>query len=271
MVDAAHAAESLGFESAWTTDHLALPAAEAGQFGHLFEAVSTLGYLAGVTASIRLGVSALVLPQRNPVEVAKQLATLDVLSGGRIMLAAGVGWSAGEFASLGYDFRNRGKRMDEALQVLRTLWRGGQVISYQGKHYHFQQVFFSPGPLQAGGPVLWVAGDSPRALRRAVFYGDGWHPNSRSPEELARELKVARPLLLNRPFTVSIRAQISLGGQPVPNIPLSGSPEQVAGALREYQQAGMNYAVLEFLGETQAARLRAMQQFAREVMPQFKQ
>jgi probable F420-dependent oxidoreductase len=269
MVDTALAAERLGFESAWTTDHLALPDSEAGTFGHIFEAVSTLGYLAAVTNSIRLGVSALVLPQRNPLEVAKQLATLDVLSSGRIMLAAGVGWSAGEYANLGYNFHNRGKRMDEALQVLRTLWRGGQVISYQGKHYQFERVSFSPGPLQSGGPVLWVAGDSPRALRRAVFYADGWHPNTRQPEELAHELKVARPLLLNRPFTVSMRAQLSLGDQD-PNIPLSGAPEQIVEKLQEYQRAGMNYAVLDFAGQTQAARERAMQTFAQLVMPEIK-
>jgi alkanesulfonate monooxygenase SsuD/methylene tetrahydromethanopterin reductase-like flavin-dependent oxidoreductase (luciferase family) len=151
MVDTALAAERLGFESAWTTDHLALPDSEAGKFGHIFEAVSTLGYLAAVTNSIRLGVSALVLPQRNPLEVAKQLATLDVLSSGRIMLAAGVGWSAGEYANLGYNFHNRGKRMDEALQVLRTLWRGGQVISYQGKHYQFERVPFRLGRCNLAG------------------------------------------------------------------------------------------------------------------------
>jgi probable F420-dependent oxidoreductase len=269
MVDTALAAERLGFESAWTTDHLALPDADAGKFGHIFEAISTLGYLAAVTNSIRLGISALVLPQRNPVEVAKQLATLDVLSRGRIMLAAGVGWSAGEYANLGYNFHNRGKRMDEALQVLRTLWRGGQIISYKGKHYQFDRVAFSPGPLQSGGPVLWVAGDSPRALRRAVFYADGWHPNTRQPEELERELKVARPLLLNRPFTVSMRTQLHLG-EPNPQVPLSGAPEQIIEKLHLYQQAGMNHAVLDFAGDTQAARERAMQTFARQVMPEFK-
>jgi probable F420-dependent oxidoreductase len=269
MVDTALAAESLGFDSAWTTDHLALPDSDAGHFGHIFEAVSTLGYLAAVTNSIRLGISALVLPQRNPVEVAKQLATLDVLSSGRIMLAAGVGWSAGEYANLGYDFYNRGKRMDEALQVLRTLWRGGQIISYKGKHYSFERVFFSPGPLQPGGPVLWGAGDSRRALRRAVFYADGWHPNTRSPEDLDRALKVVRPLLLNRPFTVSMRTRLYLGDAQ-PDTPLSGTTGQITDMLHAYQNSGMNYAVLEFAGETQAARLRSMNVFSREIMPQFK-
>lgn len=266
IVDTLLAAESLGFDSAWTTDHVALPEADAERFGNIFEALSTLGYLAAMTSRIRLGISALVLPQRNPVEIAKQLATLDVLSGGRIMLAAGVGWSAGEYANLGYSFKNRGKRMDEALQVLRTLWRGGKVISYQGKYYSFERVLFSPGTLQSGGPVLWVAGDSPRALRRAVFYADGWHPNTRTPEELAATLKVARPLLLNRPFTVSMRAHVRFG-EADPQIPLSGSPQDVIAMLQRYAEAGMTYATLEFDAESQAARERAMKTFAKQVLP----
>lgn len=267
MIDTALAAESLGFDSVWTTDHIALPDVDSSRFGHIFESITTLGYLAGVTNSIRLGVSALVLPQRSPVEVAKQVATLDVLSGGRMMLAAGIGWSAGEYENLGYNFHDRGRRMDEALQVLRMLWRGGRVISYKGKYYHFEKLCFSPGPVQPGGPPLWAAGDSPRALRRAVLYADGWHPNMRTPDALARELKVARPLLRNRPFTVSMRAHLSFGSR-VPNQPLSGSPEQIVETLREYAAAGMNYAVLDFDAESQAARERAMQTFARQVMGQ---
>lgn len=269
MVDTVLAAESCGFDSAWLSDHVALPEPEAGSLGHIFEVISSLGYLAGISSTIRLGVSALVLPQRSPVEVAKQIATLDVLSGGRIMLAAGIGWSAGEFAALGYNFRNRGKRMDEALQVLRTLWRGGKIISYKGKYYGFDRLSFSPGPIQPGGPVLWVAGDSMRALRRAVFYADGWHPNIRPPEQLARELSTARPLLLNRPFTVSLRAQV-LVGEKDPQIAFCGSTAEILAQLHAYQQAGMNYAVLEFQAGSQAARERAMQVFSREIAPDFR-
>src|SRR3972149_5210821 len=95
IVDTTLAAESLGFDSVWVTDHLALPQSNARQYGLIFEAVTTLSYLAGSTGRIRLGISALVLPQRNPVEIAKELATLDVLSGGRVILAAGIGWASG--------------------------------------------------------------------------------------------------------------------------------------------------------------------------------
>lgn len=269
LVDTALAAESLGYHSVWmAADHLALPEADAGNFGNIFESIASLGYLAASTASIRLGISALVLPQRNPVEIAKQMATLDVLSGGRTMLAAGIGWSKGEYANLGYNFHDRGRRMDEALQVLRTLWRGGRVFNYKGKYYQFENLVFSPGPVQSGGPPLWAAGDSQRALRRAVLFTDGWHINTRSPEDLSRALTTARPLLMNRPFTVSMRARVSFG-QAVPGHPLSGSPAAILERLRAYEKAGMSYLLIAFDGETQAARERAMQTFAQQVMPEM--
>ena len=264
MVDCLLAAERLGFDSAWLTDHLALPQADAERFGHLFEAVSSLGYLAALTSRIRLGISSLVLPQRNPVEVAKALATLDVLSGGRTLLAVGVGWSEGEFRNLGANFKDRGKRMDEAVQVLRSLWRGGRVVQYSGKYYQFEDLVFSPQPVQAGGPPLWVAGDAPVALKRALRLGDGWHPNARPPEELARALQPYHAMLARRPFTVCLRLRLNFER---PEASLHGAPEEVAEQLRAYESAGMNYALIHFEAETHAERERAMRRFAQEVVP----
>jgi hypothetical protein len=160
IVDTANLAESLRFDSVWTTDHLALPHSESDRFPRLFESISTAAYLAGITRHIKLGISALVLPQRHPFEVAREMATIDVLSGGRTLLAVGIGWSEGEYQNLGYNFHNRGRRMDEAVKVLRTCWRGREVVSFQGEFYSFDQAYFSPLPLQEGGPPLWVAGNS---------------------------------------------------------------------------------------------------------------
>lgn len=269
ILDTALAAESLGFAGVWATDHLALPKADAERFGHLFEAVTTLAYLAGSTSRIGLGISALVLPQRNPLEVAKQLATLDALSGGRVTLAAGVGWSRGEYANLGYDFDNRGQRMDEALKVLRTLWRGGRVVSFEGRFYRFQEVVFSPLPVQSGGPRLWVAGDSLRALRRAALLADGWHPNARSPQALAKALEKARPWLGQRPFDVAVRMRLTFDGPPVGEGHLGGDAEQIIAQLRAYQAAGMTEAVIHFQAESQAERERAMRRFCQDIMPAF--
>lgn len=269
VVDTALAAETMGYDSVWTTDHMALPESEAGPYNPILEALTTLAYLAGSTARIRLGISALVLPQRSPLEVAKEIATLDVLSGRRAMLTVGIGWSQGEYTNLGHEFKNRGARMDEAVQVLRTAWRGSRVISYQGQHYNFEKASFAPGPIQAGGPPLWVAGNSPKALRRAVMLSDGWHPTSMPPAELERMLRVVRPLLLNRPFTVAPRLSITFETAEGPDIALSGGSEQIVEQIKAYRQAGINYAVLGFQAETQSGRERAMRRFAAEIMPQF--
>ncbi len=272
IIDAAHAAESLGYDSVWVTDHLALPKADADRFGHIYEALTTLSYLAASTSRVRLGVSALVLPQRNPVEVAKEVATLDVLSGGRVILAVGIGWSAGEYANLGQNFKNRGRRMDEALKVLRTLWRGGTTASFQGEYYRFEQAVISPQPVQSGGPPLWVAGNSPAAIRRAVHYADGWHPTGLPAEEVAGRLESVRPLLGSRPFTVCARLRAAVTEQSDPQpAPLSGTPEQIREQLRAYRNAGVEDVILAFQAETAGERERGMLTFQKEVIKGFDQ
>ena len=269
VVDTAIAAENLAFDSIWTTDHMALHEEEAAPYNPIFEALTTLGYLAASTARIKLGVSALILPQRNPLEIAKAVASLDVLSGGRMLLAVGIGWSQREYANLGHEFKNRGERMDEAIQVLRTAWRGSRVISYQGKHYNFEKAAFAPSPLQSGGPPLWVAGNSDKALRRAVLLSDGWHPVCQTPAEIERMLSGVKPFLNNRPFSVAPRLNLSFDKSLESPATLCGSPAEVTEQIEAFRQAGMTYAVLDFKGDSQAARERAMRRFAAEVMPQF--
>jgi len=272
IVETALAAERMGYDSIWVTDHLALPRADAERFGCIFEAITTLSYLAASTRSVHLGISTLVLPQRNPVEVAKEIATLDVLSGGRMIVTAGIGWSAGEYANLGQNFKNRARRMDEALQVLRTLWSGETTASFQGRYYHFDEAVIDPQPLQLGGPPLWVAGNSPTAVMRAVHYGDGWHPSSARPDQLAEWLAPVRPVIGARPFTICARVNISISDQPdISALPISGTPSQVREQLKAYEQAGANYIILYFRAETQAERESAMQTFYKEIISGWEQ
>ncbi len=266
IIDTALAAERLGFDSVWVTDHLALPQADAERFGRIFEALTTLSYLAASTSRVRLGISTLVLPQRNPVEVAKEVATIDALSGGRVIFTAGIGWSEGEYDNLGQDFKNRGRRMDEALKVLRTIWRGGTTVSFQGEFYRFTQAVISPPPVQAGGPPLWVAGNSPAALMRAVYYADGWHPTSLGAEKIAEQLSAVRPLLGGRPFTVCSRLHVNITEESTGK-PLSGTPEQIREQLHAYKQAGVDYVILYFDSESAGERERGMQTFQKEIMP----
>ena len=270
ILETSREAERLGFDSLWLTDHIALPASDAARFGHIYEAISTLAYLAGTTQRVGLGTSVLILPQRNPVEIAKQIATIDDLSNGRVTLAVGVGWSRGEYANLGYNFHNRGRRMDEALKVLKILWSGENPSSFHGVYYHFDNAVVSPSPVQNGGPRVWVGGNSPAALRRAVSLGDGWHPNAHSPSALRAALKTVESDLKNRDFGVCPRIHLDFNQEDLPERVLHGSSQQVAYQIQAYQEAGMTGAVIDFDSESTQARLRAMEKFAGEVMPQFR-
>jgi probable F420-dependent oxidoreductase len=269
IIDSAIAAESCGFDSIWLTDHLAIPEKDGELFGNIYESITTMAFLAASTRSIRLGLSTLVLPQRNPVEVAKSIATLDNLSNGRLIISAGIGWSEGEYQNLGYDFHDRGKRMNEALKVLRSCWRGQRIVNFKGDYYNFENLVFSPAPVQSGGPPLWVAGDSQIALKRAVMLGDGWHPNAHSPEELKASLSSVKSIIQLRPFSVAVRLGIELSSnnQNANSSIISGTVENIITELKKYHQAGMTYAIVNLKVGTQAERERALKQFMSEIAP----
>ena len=139
----------------------------------ILEALMTLSHIAAVTSTIGLGTEVLVLPQRQPVLVAKQVSTLDTLSGGRVRLGVGVGWQPSEYEALGETFRNRGKRMDEAIELLRACWRDSS-IDFDGVYYHAEAMGMEPKSPQGGHIPIWVGGSSDAALRRTGTYGDGW-------------------------------------------------------------------------------------------------
>lgn len=265
----AQAAEALGFDSIWVTDHLALPVEDSDRFGHIFEALSTLSWLAAKTERVHLGISTLVLPQRNPVEIAKSLATLDNLSRGRVIFTAGIGWSAGEYHNLGYEFSNRARRMDEALTLIRLLWGSSAPASFSGKYYHFDGLVLSPLPVQAGGIPILVAGDSPAALNRAVKYGDGWHPNSKPLTEFSILLQSVKAQLEGRDFEICMRMRVAFTSEPLPEAVLSGSPHHMRQMLTEYHRTGVTSVILYFPSETQNARERAMETFQQEVIADF--
>jgi alkanesulfonate monooxygenase SsuD/methylene tetrahydromethanopterin reductase-like flavin-dependent oxidoreductase (luciferase family) len=203
--------------------------------------------------------------------MAKALATVDNLSNGRLIVTAGIGWSKGEFENLGYDFHNRGKRMNEAVKVLRTCWRGQKAIDFQGEFYKFKSVVFSPSPVQSGGPPLWLAGDSEVALSRAIALSDGWHPNAHSPDELQTRLTKFKTILQVRPFIIAVRIGVDLksrrGEKNASTI--GGSPSEIIEQLEDYQQSGMNYAIINLKADNQAERERFIKQFSQEIMPAF--
>jgi probable F420-dependent oxidoreductase len=197
------AAEEAGFESLWTVEHVVVPVGYESAYPYspdgrmpapddldLPDPLIWLTWVAANTRHLRLATGILILPQRNPVVTAKEVATLDVLSGGRVELGVGVGWLAEEFDVLGVPFEQRGRRTDEYIEVLRTLWTE-DVASYDGSFVRFDQVVSRPRPAQGTVPIT-IGGHTEAAARRAGRLGDGFFPGRGSHDELTRLLDVMR-------------------------------------------------------------------------------
>jgi probable F420-dependent oxidoreductase len=151
----------------------------------LVDPVVAMTWLAAATSRIEVGTNILVLPQRNPVILAKALATLDAFSQGRVILGVGVGWAKEEFDAVGADFSVRGKRTDEAIEAMRALWRE-EASSYQGTFFRFKDAYCFPKAARASGVPVFIGGESPAALRRVARLGDGWLPYNLPVEDAAR-------------------------------------------------------------------------------------
>jgi probable F420-dependent oxidoreductase len=256
-------AEANRFDSIWVSDHLVAPVgvrsvypydrrptatpSDVGVIETFYEPLATLAWLAGQTRRVRLGVSAYVLPYRPPVVTAKLAATLDVLSGGRLVLAVGSGWLREEFEALGVPFAGRGRRTEEYLAVCRALWRGEEA-SFDGEYARLPPVRTGPRPAQQPHPPLWIAGNSRRAIDRAARLGDGWHAIDLSPAELAplaAELRARATRYGRDPtaITVSLRKGVLVGDAPAAARPLYGTPDAVRRDLDAYAAAGLDYLV----------------------------
>lgn len=183
VIRLAKAIEDIGYDHIDIFDHVVMgyptPTRPAGPYPPgmpIMEALMALSYMAAVTSRVTLGTEVLVLPQREPTLVAKQVSTLDTLSGGRVRLGIGVGWQEAEYEALGGSFHTRGKRMDEAIQLLRTYW-GEPQVDFAGQYYRAEAMGMEPKPPQGARLPIWIGGNSPAALRRVGRLGDGWLAN----------------------------------------------------------------------------------------------
>jgi probable F420-dependent oxidoreductase len=188
----ARAIEEIGFDHIDIFDHVVMghpmPDRPPGPYSPgmpILEPLVTLASIAAVTSRMTLGTEVLVLPQRQPALVAKQVSTIDILSGGRVRLGVGVGWQESEYEALGEDFRTRGARMDEAVQLLRAYW-GESQVSFEGKHYRAVAMSMEPKPPQGRGLPIWIGGFSEPAYRRVGRLGDGWMASRVTDADSAR-------------------------------------------------------------------------------------
>ena len=173
MLACARAAEQLGFDALFVSDHLALPPDDIeGSGGRYLEVLATIAFLAGATERIRLGISILVLPYRPALLTAKQVATIQELSGGRMILATGIGWMRREFEALGVDLRKRGALTTETLRAIHRLF-ASDIAEYAGELVRFAPIVFLPRPPR---PPIWIGGNGDNAIARVLEFGDGWHP-----------------------------------------------------------------------------------------------
>lgn len=193
VLDLAKAIEDIGYDEIAVFDHVVMGFPTEDRAGPRYppkmpvlEALILLAQLAVVTDRIGLSTEVLVLPQRQPVLVAKQISTIDLMSEGRVRLGVGVGWQESEYDALEEDFTNRGRRMDEAIALLRSYWADEQ-IDFDGDFYSSTAMAMEPKPAQAGGPPIWVGGGSKAALRRTAHLGDGWMGSALSSDEVIAE------------------------------------------------------------------------------------
>src|ERR687897_94694 len=265
LADSAVAAEQAGFDSGWVTDHLVVPPEHAPIYGTIAEALLSLGFLAGRTERLQLGVSALVVPQRNPLVTLKQLTTLDYLSGGRIVTAVAAGWMEGEFALLGADFTSRGRQLDEWVRTVQQAVERmpGPVDLPSG------QGWLAPALVRPGGPELWIAGVSRATIRRAALTGV-WHPVALPPDELRtmaaefRDLRADGRVILR--IGVYLQDEPEDGADERGRHAVAGPAVWIAERLAEYLDAGCDGFVVNLDHEAPGLEDR-VRRFAEEVAP----
>jgi probable F420-dependent oxidoreductase len=190
-------AVELGFDSVWTTEHIIVGPEGVDPYGRVYDPLVTLGWIAGWTERIGLGTSIMLVPLHNPIHLAKEVATLQELSGGHFRLGVGMGWHKDEYDFMGVPFKGRGRRANEAIRLMRALWSGES--DFEGEYWSFHDATAEPHP--SPQPELWVGGSSAPAIRRALELGDVWHPSRGSDPDHVRRVKEQHPELRVIPRT----------------------------------------------------------------------
>jgi probable F420-dependent oxidoreductase len=269
---AAELAERHGFVDVWGTDHLLVDASAAEDYGRIYEVVTTLAWVAGRFRKVRVGASVIVVPMRNAVVLAKELATIDDLSNGRLVAGVGVGWHRAEFSNVGVAdrFQVRGAYLEETIQLWRHLWSGSKE-PFHGRFHSFDDFVFGPLPPQGEGLPIWIGGRNDKALQRAGRLADAYHSSAAGPSAFAERVPVIRAAAeaAARPMPrLSARVRLDIGGMPDPSIyTLHGNPEQVAAEVRAFAAVGVDHLLLAFPERDPSALSRAVERFVTDVRP----
>ena len=273
LVGLAERADELGFHSVWVHDHVFNVGHVRERIGDkpYYEPLALLAFVAARTTRVRLGTSVLVLPYHNPIRLAKTAATLDVLSGGRLILGVGVGAIESEMEAMGTPFKERGAFTDEAIEVMRALWTE-DLPRFEGRYSRFAGMPFSPKPLQKPIPIV-IGGVSRAAIRRAARVGDGWQPLGFAPDALAREIGTLRgeahacgrdaaaiPVAISMSLGTGARGRHALGSKPV----------EILQNARAFAQGGVDTLVISITTSDPREAREALEMVGREVLPEFR-
>ena len=277
IVETACKAEELGFDALFVNDHVIVDDSQRSElWRNVYDPMVVLSYVAARTSKIKLGTSVLIMPYRNPIVTAKMLATLDQMSGGRVIAGVGSGWNQAEYDALGEPFRQRGSRTNEYLKLWQACWAPG-ITSFQGRYFSFENMHVNPKPLQTPHPPIWVGGSGAGSLRRAARFAQVWQPTPASLEDLISNQEYLanissqlgqKPPRTRMSFRVNlsnITGSSSNGDRPTGQ----GTPEQVASDMKRYrQEAGLEEFQINFNGCGSLQQLLdSMDALVEEVIP----
>jgi probable F420-dependent oxidoreductase len=277
-------AERLGVHSGWVSDHIAWPTDIESKYPYTddgsfpapnsmawLDPIGTLLFVAGITETMKLGQTVLIMGYRPPVQTAKLMATLDVVSEGRAILGAGIGWMREEFEVLGMPYDNRGKRADEQLEIFHELFTA-DTPSYDGEYYSFPEIKFEPKPVQDHMPV-WIGGASEPAFRRTARFGDCFHAAFEPIETVEAEWKRVQELTVEAgrsldEMQLSIRLYLDPASAMRPELSIAGSAEQMIETASKWAAIGVDHILVDITAPGGPdARLEAMQAFMTDVVP----
>ena len=272
-------AEQLGFKSVWASDHIIIPQEWKGRFSDIFpDPFIMLTAISQNTSKITLGPSAIILPYRNPIIVAKMLSTLDNLCNGRLICTVAPGWMKEEFDILGVPYEGRIPKTEEFIKILKNLW-SENPDPFEGEFYTFKNVSFQPKPLQ-DKLQIWMGGNADGAIQRAVEYADGWQPIWFSPEELQNKIlfleKYAdeKKVNINREiYNISLRNRILITGDKDngnnPDTALIGQKNEVFDKILAYRDLRIKEVVLDFISPNIDEILETMEIVGKELIPEL--